>query len=304
MKTQEKFVSAKCDYAFKELMKNETVRRYFIADVLNIPVTQLRKTKLLNTFLWQQHRNARLGILDVLAELENGARVNIEIQIRPVKHWDRRTVFYLSKLYAEDLRRGEDFSRAKRIIAVNLLDFRLYDDENYHRVYRLRDDKGTDFTDILELHIIELGKKLHGEDALDDWIRLLNAQAKEDLAMIKTQNPGILEAIKELQVMGLSKSLRAWHESRLKYERDRIGQLEYARDEGMEQGLSQGRSQGLDQGYEIFSALYRALKERERLQDYDRAMRDAKFRDALLREFHLLEMPSPTKKKKTYRSMK
>ena len=49
MKTQEKFVSAKCDYAFKELMKNETVRRYFIADVLNIPVTQLRKTKLLNT---------------------------------------------------------------------------------------------------------------------------------------------------------------------------------------------------------------------------------------------------------------
>ena len=113
--------------------------------------------------------------------------------------------------------------------------------------------------------------------------------------MIRTQNAGILEAIKELQVMGLSKSLRAWHESRLKYERDRIGQLEYARDEGLEQGV--------EQGYEIFAALYKALKEQGRLPDYDRAMKDISFRDELLEEFHLPKMPKHEKRKKSKRSI-
>lgn len=275
MKTQKKFVKAKYDFVFKELMRNETVRQYFVADVLGIPAEQVRTTRLLNTFLWQQYRSQKLGILDVLVELENGTRVDIEIQVRRVRHWDRRAVFYLSKLYADNLRRGEDFAGARRTITINLLDFNLNDDEKYHRVYRLRSEDGEELTDIVELHVIELCKKLSGQDAVDDWIRLLNACTEEELTMIGTKNAGILEAVKELRTMSFGRSLRAWCESRLKYERDRRGELDYARDEGN------------GQGQRLMMELYRRLKEENRLADYDRAVEDEAYRKRLLQEFGL-----------------
>lgn len=44
-------VSLKYDYCFKEWMSNETVRRYFISDVLNIAVGDIKSVRLANTFL-------------------------------------------------------------------------------------------------------------------------------------------------------------------------------------------------------------------------------------------------------------
>ena len=44
-------VSLKCDYCFKEWFSNETIRKYFISDVLDIPVENIRSVRLANPFL-------------------------------------------------------------------------------------------------------------------------------------------------------------------------------------------------------------------------------------------------------------
>ena len=38
----EKFIPPKSDVAFKELMRNEEVRRHFISDVLQIPLEEIK----------------------------------------------------------------------------------------------------------------------------------------------------------------------------------------------------------------------------------------------------------------------
>lgn len=46
---------------FKELMCNEMVRRYFISDVLEIPLEKIKEVRLENTFL---SRREKQGILE------------------------------------------------------------------------------------------------------------------------------------------------------------------------------------------------------------------------------------------------
>ena len=59
--------------------------------------------------------------------------------------------------------------------------------------------------------------------------------------MIKTSNPGIREAMKELRVMSLGKRLRLIHEEHLKEIRDR----HMIEDEAREQGYAEGSEQKL-----------------------------------------------------------
>lgn len=73
-------------------------------------------------------------------------------------------------------------------------------------------------------------------DPVDDWIRLLNAGTEEELDVIKTVNPGILEAIREVKVMSLRKNMRALYEAHMKELRDRNARDEYVREEGRIEG--------------------------------------------------------------------
>lgn len=190
-------VSLKCDYCFKEWFSNETIRKYFISDVLDIPVENIRSVRIANPFLRKRYREQKQGILD----------------------------------------------------------FNLTEDESYHRVYRLRDEKGYEFTDLMEVHIIELGKKLKGTEKVDDWIRLINAKSTEDLNMIGAKNVGMKTAIEEVKRMSLSKKLRLHYEAYLKEKRDAWAIEDYEKQqrqkkmqEAIEQGLTEGREQGFQEG--------------------------------------------------------
>ena len=76
---------------------------------------------------------------------------------------------------------------------------------------------------------------------MDDWIRLINAKTEEDLDMIHTENAGILEAIKEIKQMSLSKGLRALYDAHMKEIRDRNARDDYVRDEGIVIGEARGK---------------------------------------------------------------
>ena len=182
--------------------------------------------------------------------MNDQARINIELQIKYYAHWDRRQLFYLSRLYTEDLKIGEDYSRLKRCVAVSILDFNLTDREEYHHVYRLRDEQGYEFTDVLEIHILELRKKLQGNGDLEEWIRFFRAESKEDLDMIRTGNPGIREAVQEVNTMNLGRRLRLRYEAHLKQVRDENAWKAYEREEARKEGLAAGLAAGREEGRE------------------------------------------------------
>ena len=147
-------------------------------------------------------------------------------------------------MYTDDLRVGEDYSRLKKSITISLLDFNLTDDPKYHSVYQLRDESGNRFTDLFEVHIIELQKAVSGIDAVDDWIRFFNARSEEELDMIHTKNAGLQMAIEELKRMSLSGYMRARYEAHMKEVRDRNAREHYLKTVAVEEGLEKGREEG------------------------------------------------------------
>ncbi len=292
-------ISPKYDDFVKEMFRNETVRRHFIGDVLGIGQEKIRSVQLKNTFLGRRRRRQKLGILDIVVELNDSEVIDIELQVKMVREWDKRELFYLAKLYTEDIRAGMDYRRLKRCIGISILDFNLTDREDYHSVYRLRDEKGNEFTDLLEIHVIELKKEVTGQGEVEDWIRFFNIETEADMKMIKskTKNPGIVEAINTLRVMSMNSGLRFRYEAYLKRvadERAREGYVwDQGREAGLKEGIEAGKAEGKNEGIatgkaegeQLLADLMERLISDNRMEDVKLAVRDEQARRRLYREY-------------------
>jgi len=234
------FASLTNDYVFKEVISEERVTKQFISDVLKISMEDIREVRLVNPFLRKNREKQKQGILDIALLLNDATKMDIELQMRPQKYWAGRSLFYLAQMFTEDLRKGYEYDKLRKCISISILDFDLVKSDENHTVYKFCNEKGIIFSDLLELHVIELRKKLRN-DAVDDWIRLFNAKSIEDLNMIKTQNLGIQRAMEMMREMSLSERIRAIHRDNLKRKRDRWAEDQYVFDQGMEQGIERGK---------------------------------------------------------------
>lgn len=227
----EKF-SLKADFAVKELFAHEKVRKQFLSDVLGIPIAQIKSVRLTNPFLRKLLRRQKQGVLDIALVLNDDTKIDIEMQVHVQKHWVRRDLYYLARMYADDLMLGENYGKLRRCVSISLLDFKLFPEkQEYHSIYRLRDEAGRELTNLWEVHIIELGKTLTGS-AVDDWIRLFNAKSLEEVDMLMIKNEGMREAVEVVKEMGLIRTLRWVYDDYWKAKRDRWAEDEYVRDEG------------------------------------------------------------------------
>ena len=273
-RTKEMIISPKYDDMMKELFHNETVLRYFLSDILRVRLDRIQNLRIRSPFLRKRGRKEKQGILDVVAEFGDDTKVNVELQVRIVRNWDKRQLFYLAKMYTEELIKGEDYSRLKRCVGISLLDFNLSDRPKYHTVYRLRDEEGNEFTDALEIHVLELGKPLTGKEKADEWIQFFNVETEEDLRMIKakTKSPGILEAIRELRRLSLDSPIKWRYDAYMKRKRDEKAREAYVWEEGEAKGRAEGKAEGRTEGesYKLVSQVCRKLrkgKEPERIAE-------------------------------------
>lgn len=241
-----RLVSLKTDYVFKEVFSHENVRKQFLSDVLGIPLECIRAVRITHPYLLRQYRRQKEGILDMSLELNDDTCIDLELQVRQQNYWYKRQLFYLTKMYAGSLRTGQNYDRLRKCISIGILDFKLRPDERYHTKYTLRSEDGAEYSDLLEIHTIELGKPLSGSNAVDDWICLFNAKCEEDLAMMGEKSAGIREAIEALRELSLGGRLRYYFEMRQKAKRDRWAEDAFVRDEGIAIGRAQGILELLD----------------------------------------------------------
>lgn len=151
----------------------------------------------------------------------------------------------------------------------------------------MRDCQGNDYSDLLELHIIELQKKLCKDSRLDEWIRLFNSENEEDLNMIKTRNIGIQRAKQILQEISLPETVREIIEDQRKRKMDRRAEDAYVFDQGKEQGIELGKEQGSEIGQERMARLTKLLLADKRQKDLELALDDKDYREKLYREYRI-----------------
>ena len=115
--------------------------------------------------------------------------------------------------------------------------------DRYYRKITFCDTKtGEIYTDIMEIHVLELGKlppEDQNEEGIIRWMRFLNAKSRKELKEMAKQDEYFGEAYEELERLSADEKKRLEYETRLKYKRDKYAQLHYATRIGREEGQNE-----------------------------------------------------------------
>mgnify|MGYP002510951632 CR=1 FL=1 len=260
----------KIDFAFKEIMMDEKARVGFLSAVLKLDPKDIRETTILNTSLRKLHEDEKQGILDIRLLMNNSMEINIEVQLSTIKVWADRSLFYLSKMYTEQITPGQNYSVFKKCVSISILDFELFQGETefYSCFHIWEDTRNVLYTDKMEFHVLELPKlpkelKEDGGDILL-WAKFINAERKEEFDMLAERNVYIGSAYRQLQAISQDK------EKRLEYEARQKAILDY--NQGIYEAEQRGIQQGIQQG--ISEERKNTERERKRAEDAEARIRE------------------------------
>ena len=240
----------KVDFCFKELMNNPKVRKGFIAAVLGKDPSEIRETTLIPTELRRESADDKLGILDVMVELENETKLNMEMQVPNFDFWPNRVLFYECKIYAGQIKKGESYEVLKLCIHVSILDFIHFpqDGRCYRKIALCDVETGEQYTDLMELHILEL-KKLPEEDQNEEgiirWMRFLSGKTQKEFEDMAKKDEYIEEAYNELKKLSLDEKKRLEYEARERALHDYTTQMNSAERRGEKRGIEIGERTAL-----------------------------------------------------------
>ncbi|GAB6169606.1 Rpn family recombination-promoting nuclease/putative transposase [Clostridium carnis] len=243
----------KNDYVFKRIFGDEKNKDILIAFLQSVLKIDIKDIKILNSELPKENIQDKKSILDIRATIDNNIEIDIEIQVARTIYMPQRSLYYWSKIYAEQLEAGAKYSKLKKTVCINILDFDTLDTKKYHSIFKIKEEEENYIlTDLLEIHFLEM-KKLKGyneNDDLSQWINFIKADSKEVLESMAKVNPNIDKAVHVLTTMSQDKKTRAEYLSREMALHDEATRIEEAIEEGYEKGMEKGIEKGIEQGIE------------------------------------------------------
>ena len=179
------------------------------------------------------------------AEEDDGGKeiqIDVEIQLIGLKIWAKRSLYYLAKMYTDQIHYGDSYNVLKKCVSISILDFVLLKEsrEYYSRFRLLEENRHTLYTDDAEFHLIELPKlpeePQEGSEELLLWAKFFYAERKEELEMLAEKSVSIRKAYRILQGISRDKRKRVEYEAREKAIRDQKQMMQEALEEGRELG--------------------------------------------------------------------
>ena len=255
-------LNPRVDFVFKKLFGSEEHTDILISLINSIVSAQdqVVRIELKNPYNEKTFARDKFSVLDIKAQDEKGRWYNIEMQITDQEYYDKRSLYYWSRVYNAQLQEGMNYDKLTKTIGINILNFNCLVDEDCHNTFRLLNVKtGTEFIDHLEIHFIEL-KKYTGDietvkSALDRWIVFLTRAhefSRSKIPRTLGEVTSIARAIEILDTMGLSSDEREVYEARLKWLRDDEMAILTAHkrgiDKGRAEGIAEGRAEGIAEG--------------------------------------------------------
>ncbi len=269
----------KVDMAFKEIMMDEKARIGFLSAMLKIRPEDIKETRILNANLRKEHEDDKQGILDVRILMNDAVEINVEIQLTRLKVWANRALFYLAKMYADQISPKQNYGVFKKCVSISILDFKLFpEEEDFYSCFHIREDtRNFIYTDKMEFHVLELPKL--PEELKEDcsnielWAKFINAERKEEFDMLAQKDPYIKSAYEQLQVVSQDKEKRLEYEARQKAIWDYNQMVLEAEERGEER--AEGR----------INKLNAFLIQDERFEDLKRSTTDEAYQKQLMEQY-------------------
>jgi len=260
-------MSRKNDYVFKRIFGDPRNKSILISFLNAVLVETIVDVEIMNPELKREHIEDKLGILDIKVTTDRGIYVDVEIQVNYSVAMPKRTLYYWSKVYVEQLAMGSSFSKLMKTVTINIVDYRCFSNDKIHNCFILK-ERETDeiFTDLMEVHFLELPKivadeaKAIPDDTLAQWLIFLETKDKEVLEVLSKKNKEIEKAYSIVETMSKSKEERYVYEARQAMIHDIATLEEEKYEEGLKVGREEGREEGIEQGREV------GRKEGERLK--------------------------------------
>ena len=236
----------KVDFVFKNIFgseKNPKILISFLNAILK-PNNKITSVKIKGTDIAKQFIEDKYSRLDVKATTSNNETINIEIQLKNEHNMIKRSMYYLSKMYEEQLGEGEDYSKLERTVCINILNFKYLKTEQFHTGYRLKEiETNEELTDIIEMHFIEIPKlkeNSNEKDMLVAWTEFLKDPESERVRSLEMTVDEIRSAKDQLVIMSNDAEQREIYDMRAKILKDKVSALNKAKEEGREEGREEG----------------------------------------------------------------
>lgn len=244
-----KTLSPKLDVVFQALfgeVGNESITKGFLETILERKIDSIDLSR--NPILRREFKDEKLGVLDIIAKLDENEICNIELQIVDKKNIIERILYYWSRLYSRQIKSGEDYKILQKAIVILITDFKIENLEelDYHSRWKIMEDKQGKkiiLTQKLEIDIIELPKiigKEKEQDNLLDWLYFLENPKSERVTEKMKENENLKEAVKKLDNLSEDEKMQRIADLRQKAIMDEKAIYEKGLEVGIEKGIMEG----------------------------------------------------------------
>lgn len=242
-----RFLNIKTDYAFKKVFGSENskeILKSFLNSTLALP-SLIDDLIIVDPYNVPKLKGMKETAVDVKATLEDKTKVIIEMQILNHNGFESRILYNTAKNYANQLDRGTRYDLLNPVIALTIVNFKMFEFEKYKSIFKLLEKENfTEYKDDIQLQFIELPKfnKTIEECATieDKWIYFIkNARDMEVAPAFK--DPNLIEAVAIANTASMTKEELEIQDKREEFIFIQKSSIEKASQDGLQKGREEGR---------------------------------------------------------------
>ena len=228
------------DYLFKKIFRSELYLKQLLRDMFNV---KANKIIYLNTELVKTNKNCKVGIVDMLLNVDDGI-VILELQNINRHNFEERLLFYSSGvIHYHCLKEGEDYQNLKSIKVYAIINYNSFNEKTKDIIKLKRRNKV--FTKKLEYQIFDLTKvdKNDRNKKYYELVNLFNCENIKKLEQVMTSKI-YKEILNEIIIYNKN---RKEYEKMEDIERLMMNETEHY-DTAYEAGIEVGKKEGISLG--------------------------------------------------------
>ena len=241
-------ITLRNDYAFKRVFgveENKDVLQDLLECILDIPPENIAGLELLDKEFHKDSISDKTGVLDVKLRLKNNIIIDIEIQNRWNSEFVQRTIFYWAKMYTENLKTSDVYTKLPKCITINIVGEGFDLNNLLHSEYNVVEKHINErLSDELEIHFLNLAKVKEQQESFEqdekkkklyNWLKFIKTDNPEVRKMLAESSEMMAKANETIEVMEMSPKEKWLYENRMKYEHDKASWKHVGYQEGVHQ---------------------------------------------------------------------
>ena len=194
------------DLVFKHLFSREEILRDFLNSYYEYMNEQLKVVRVksnIDEVIKGSKRKYKVYYGDIMAYIDNGEIVSIEMYQQFGKKEYQKSLSYISRKYANQYERGKEY-KGRKVTGINIIKHNYYKRSkisDYVFVDKIDMEINKEYLEMILINVEEVKKMVYNkeEKRFIRWIRLIGAESMEEIKRIGGSDEVMEQAIKYME---------------------------------------------------------------------------------------------------------